>query len=121
MINHASIVTTFETHMLSHRALPFVFHIDRVFNSPLHHANKHKEIEILMCFSGSGVVYSDMKPIPLKSGEMAVINTNRIHYTTTDCEFRYYCLIVDNEFLYSIGIDTDEVCFEDNCAFFKDL
>ncbi|MBQ8254596.1 MAG: lipoate--protein ligase [Clostridia bacterium] len=113
MKKSANIETTFETHMLSHRALPFVFHTDCVISCPQHHANKHKEVEILMCFSGSGVVYSDMKPIPLKAGEMAVVNTNRIHYTTTDSEFRYHCLIVDNEFLYSIGIDTDEVCFED--------
>ncbi len=104
---------TLETHMLSHRTLPFVFHTDCVINSPQHHANKHKELEILMCISGSGTVYSDMKPIHLVPGEMAVINTNRIHYTTTESEFRYHCLIVDNEFLYSMGIDTDEVCFVD--------
>ncbi len=108
--------TRIETHMLSHRALPFVFHIDHIFNTPQQFANKHKELEILMCISGSGVVYSDMKPIMLKAGEMAVVNTNRIHYTMTDNEFRYYCLIVDNEFLYSIGIDTHEVCFEDKIA-----
>lgn len=108
--------TTLETHMLSHRALPFVFHTDCVINSPQHHANKHKELEILMCVSGSGTVYSDMKAIQLVRGEMAVINTNRIHYTTTESEFRYHCLIVDNDFLYSIGIDTDEICFEDKIA-----
>ena len=107
---------TLETHMLSHRALPFVFHTDCVINSPQHHANKHKELEILMCISGSGTVYSDMKAIQLLPGEMAVINTNRIHYTTTESEFRYHCLIVDNDFLYSIGIDTDEICFEDKIA-----
>lgn len=114
--NHSIIETTLETHMLSHRALPFVFHTDCVINSPQHHANKHKELEILMCISGSGTVYSDMKPISLKTGEMAVINTNRIHYTTTENEFRYHCLIVDNDFLYSIGIDTDEICFEDKIS-----
>ncbi len=114
---------TLETHMLSHRALPFVFHTDCVINSPQHHANKHKELEILMCVSGSGTVYSDMKAIQLVPGEMAVINTNRIHYTTTDSEFRYHCLIVDNDFLYSIGIDTDEICFEDKIwsSYFPEL
>ncbi len=107
---------TIETHMLSHRALPFVFHTDCVIHSPQHHANKHKELEILMCISGLGTVYSDMKAIQLVPGEMAVINTNRIHYSTTESEFRYHCLIIDNDFLYSIGIDTDEVCFEDKIA-----
>ncbi len=116
MKNTPNIETMLETHMLSHRALPFIFHSNCIINSPQHLANKHKEPEILMCYSGSGTVYSDMKAIPLKVGEMAVINTNRIHYTTTDSEFRYYCLIVDNEFLYSIGIDTDEICFEDKIA-----
>ena len=107
---------TFETHMLSHRALPFVFHTDCVINSPQHHANKHKELELLMCVSGAGTVYSDMKAIQLVPGEMAVVNTNRIHYTTTENEFRYHCLIVDNDFLYSIGIDTDEICFVDKIS-----
>ncbi|MBE6581946.1 MAG: lipoate--protein ligase [Ruminococcaceae bacterium] len=116
LLDTVSREATIETHMLSHRALPFVFHTDCVINSPQHHANKHKELEILMCISGSGTVYSDMKAIQLVPGEMAVINTNRIHYSTTESEFRYHCLIIDNDFLYSIGIDTDEVCFEDKIA-----
>lgn len=114
--NNADIETRLETHMLSHRTLPFVFHTDCVINSPQHFANKHKELEILMCISGSGTVYSDMKPISLLPGEMAVINMNRIHYTTTSDIFRYHCLIVDNDFLYSIGVDTDEIYFEDKIS-----
>ncbi len=102
-----------EALMLSSNALPFVFHFSRMLNTSPHYVNKHKELEILMCISGSGTVYSDMKPIHLVAGEMAVVNVNRIHYTTTEGEFCYHCLIVDNEFLYSIGIDTDEICFED--------
>lgn len=59
----------------------------------------HEATEFLYCIEGSGVAVSDAQRIPLASGNMAIINANRLHtfYTTDFC--RYCYLLVDPEML----------------------
>lgn len=45
----------------------------------------HEATEFLYCIEGSGVAVSDAQRIPLASGNMAIINANRLHtFYTTD-------------------------------------
>ena len=53
----------------------------------------HEAVEFLYCLEGSGTAVSDTLHIPLKQGEMAVINPNRLHTFYSDCFCRYYCLL----------------------------
>ncbi len=55
----------------------------------------HQAVEFLYCVEGEGTAVSDTRHIPLKAGELAVINPNRLHtfYAAGSCQ--YYCLLVD--------------------------
>ena len=39
----------------------------------------HEATELLFCTEGSGIAVSDTLKIPIKAGELAVINPNRLH------------------------------------------
>lgn len=93
--------------------LPLNFHVDIMVNTPHHYVHKHRDMEFLMGISGSGVVYSDMKPYEVSENEIVVINTNRIHYVTSDNLFKYYCMQIDTDYLSSIGIDIETINFEE--------
>ncbi len=104
----------YESRMFVNNPLPITLHyVDTGTSVYKHYAHKHKELEIIMGLSGKGTVYSDMKPISSVAGEAVIANPNRIHYVTTDDSYSYYCLIVDTEFLSSIGIEPEEICFEE--------
>ncbi len=96
--------------------LPVNFHIDIMVNTPHHYVHKHRDMEFLMGISGSGVVYSDMKPYEISENDIVVINTNRIHYVTSDNIFKYYCMQIDTDYLSSIGIDVETINFEEKIS-----
>ncbi len=103
----------YESRMFVNSALPFSLHIDIMVNTSHHYVHKHKELEILKGISGSGTVYTDMKPIEAGVNDIIIANPNRIHYITSDNVFEYYCLIIDSDFLSTLGIDSDGICLED--------
>lgn len=104
----------YESRMFVNSVLPFSLHIDIMVNTSHHYVHKHKELEILKGISGSGVVYTDMKPIEASENDIIIANPNRIHYITSDKVYKYYCLIIDSDFLSSMGIDAESVCLEDH-------
>jgi AraC-like DNA-binding protein/mannose-6-phosphate isomerase-like protein (cupin superfamily) len=98
--------------------LPMTVHVDIMVNNPHHYVHKHRNVEIIMGLSGEGTVWSDMKPHSVSENKIVVINPNRIHYVTSENIFKYYCVQIDTDYLFSLGIDTDEVFFEEevNCT-----
>ena len=92
-------------------ALPMAVHVDIMVNNPHHYVHKHRNVEIIMGLSGEGTVWSDMKPHHVSGDKIVVINPNQIHYVTSEDVFKYYCLQIDTDYLFSLGIDTDEVYF----------
>ncbi len=52
----------------------------------------HKATELLFCTEGSGIAVSDTLRIPLRPGELAVINPNRLHtfYAPEFCRYSYF-------------------------------
>ncbi len=52
----------------------------------------HEATELLFCTEGSGVAISDTLKIPIRAGELAVINPNRLHtfYAPDFCRYSYF-------------------------------
>lgn len=91
--------------------LPLVFHVDIMVNTPHHYVHKHRDMEFLMGISGNGVVYTDMRAHDISENEIVVVNTNKIHYVTSENVFKYYCLQIDSDYLSALGIDAESLIF----------
>ena len=61
-------------------------------------ANWHENIEIQLCTEGEGYVILDGNMHSIKPGDVTVISANVIHYTGTETEIKYDCLIIDSKF-----------------------
>jgi len=93
--------------------LPFVFYADLERNC-FHRSkenNWHDNLEIQICTKGSGLVLLDGKPFPFHENDIIVVNSNVIHYTGTDTELTYSCLIISTDFCRTIGIDPQQFTF----------
>jgi len=104
----------YETRNFINNILPFSLHTDYMVKTSHHYVHKHREIEILMPISGEGQVIADLKPIPLRHSDVVIINPNKVHFIVSEDVFKYYCLIIDSEFLLQSGIDPSTLCFEDH-------
>ena len=94
--------------------LPFILHIDleRDCYKNSKEKNWHKDIEIQVCTKGSGTVLINGEAYSFKDGDIAVINSEQIHYTGTDKNLTYTCLIISAEFCSRLGIEYNELFFE---------
>ena len=107
---------TYETHTLKDELLPFVFALlpIRAKDGPRNILlNWHENIEIIYCVGGKGEVLCGTKFIPIKNGDIVVINSNLFHdIITTDSADCYY-LIVENDFCRENGIDLTRITFNE--------
>ncbi len=103
---------TYETHMINDRLMPFVYHVDRVNKMTALLPNYHTNIELLFCIEGCGNVICDSHRYDFAPGDIVVINSNILHKVESQDSVRYYCLIVDEEFCSSNGIDVSKVFFD---------
>lgn len=104
----------FESHNLENKNIPLIFHYDRIINN-LQSAcafNWHSNIELLCFMKGSGYVTYGNEKIYVQKGDIAVININMIHSVSSNGTLEYYCLIIDNDFLKSNGINCDKYDYE---------
>lgn len=103
---------SYEAHLYNNKLLPFLFHIDRVTSVSATVPNYHTNIELLFCIEGKGNVICGSNNYDFSTGDVVVINTNEMHNVISDDYVRYYCLIVDDEFCLSNGIDISRLHFE---------
>lgn len=75
-------------------------------------ANWHHNIEIQLCCEGSGFVILDGVRTEIGAGDIVAVNCNTIHFTGTDDYIKYHCIIIDNDFCISSGIDCSDIQFE---------
>ena len=75
-------------------------------------ANWHHNIEIQLCCEGSGFVILDGVRTEIGAGDIVVANCNTIHFTGTDDYIKYHCIIIDNDFCISSGIDCSDIQFQ---------
>jgi len=103
---------TYEAHILNDSLLPFVYHLDRVTKLTAHLPNYHSNIELLFCIEGEGSVICGAQKYSFCVGDIIVINSNTLHKVESDNMVRYFCLIIDEEFCLSNGIDVSKLCFD---------
>ena len=93
--------------------LPFLFHLDlnrsRINCSA--ESNWHENIEIQICDEGEGFVLLNSERYEIIKNDVVAVNPNVIHYTGTNTNMTYSCLIISTEFCKSIGIDTKVINF----------
>lgn len=94
--------------------LPFVFYanLERSYFYRSSENNWHDNLEIQFCVKGSGTVLLDGRKIPFSPGDIAVVNSNVMHYTGTNTEITYSCLILSSAFCEQNGIRPTGLCFE---------
>lgn len=74
--------------------------------------NWHENLEIEICTKGKGAVLLDGKQYSFSQNDIAVINSNVIHYTGSETMLVYSALIINSRFFQNIGIDLNAICFE---------
>ncbi|MBQ3592485.1 MAG: helix-turn-helix transcriptional regulator [Clostridia bacterium] len=106
--------TRYEEYMELTEEPPFVFHpgIDRSRYNMSTEANWHENLEIQICIAGTGYVLLDGERYDIYPGDIVVVNSNVIHYTGTDSEILYDCLIIDPNFCRRMNLDIVPLVFE---------
>lgn len=102
----------YEEHNLDDKRLPIIFHYDRVFPNRGMISNWHDNIEILYCTEGAGQIICNSVEYNIKKGDLFIINSNALHCAVTDDILRYYCLIVDLNFLAGNDIQAEKMEFD---------
>lgn len=91
----------------NYNKLPFILHTD-ITRTPYNcskEKNWHEDIEIELCTKGSGTVLLNGEKYSFRKNDIIAINSNVIHYTSTEESLTYTCLIISTEFCKQIGID----------------
>ena len=107
--------TRYEDYIDIDKSLPIVFHknLERSASYLPDEGNWHENLEVEYCVSGSGFVLLDGKRHEINPGSIVVVNSNVIHYTATENELVYSCLIIDSKYCESLGILTSKIRFEE--------
>ncbi len=94
--------------------LPFVLQVDlkRSRFQRSESNNWHANLEIQICTEGCGTVLLDSERHPFNKNDIITVNSNALHYTGTDTDLTYTCLIVSTDFCKKVGIDPSTVRFE---------
>ena len=93
--------------------IPFVLNADlkRTYYNRSAESNWHENLEIQFCISGSGTIVLNGEKYDFQKDDIIVVNSNVIHYTGTDTNLTYSCIIVSNDFCQKIGIDPRKLTF----------
>lgn len=94
--------------------LPFVLHTDlkRTYYKLSKDNNWHENLEIQICTEGCGTVLLNGEKHSFNKNDIIVVNSNVLHYTGTDAELTYSCLIVSTDFCKRVGLDPNFVFFQ---------
>ncbi|MBQ9976741.1 MAG: helix-turn-helix transcriptional regulator [Clostridia bacterium] len=106
--------TRFEEYGRTSDELPFVLHarLKRTAESLSRESNWHGELEIQLCLDGEGSVLLDGNSINIKKDDIITVNSNVIHYTSTESRLEYLCLIISTSFCRQNGIDTSKLLYD---------
>ena len=74
--------------------------------------NWHENLEIQICNEGCGTVLLNGEKHAFHKHDVIVVNSNVLHYTETDTNMIYSCLIVSTDFCKRMQLDPNFVCFE---------
>ena len=87
--------------------VPFILNnnIKRTATLYSENQNWHENIEIQFCKDGDGFVLIDGKCHTFSNGDIALIDSGAIHYTFSNTNMIYSCIIVSTDFCKQMGID----------------
>lgn len=93
--------------------LPFVFQgeIKRTRFTLSPQNNWHENLEIQFCTGGHGTILLNGEAYDFSPNDMVVVNSNVLHYTATDTEVLYDCLIISTAFCRQMGMDPRTLFF----------
>lgn len=104
----------YETHAIDNPEIPFIFY--NKFHCCATHlsciCNWHENVEIILILEGQGFVRNNEDIFPVREGDIAIINANRLHDIFSKDQMRYACLIVDRTFFLQNYTDSNGICFE---------
>lgn len=108
------LTTRFEDYTDLKSILPFTFaeDIHRTKNTCGTEANWHENLEVQICTKGEGYVLLDGNKFKIKKGDTIIVNSQVMHYTGTDTELNYACLIIDSDFCKQSDIDHTSLTFQ---------
>lgn len=75
--------------------------------------NWHTNIEVVYCTGGEGEILYGTKRIPIKKGDIVLVNSEVFHDHITTSSLDFYFLIVDNNFCHQNGIHPEKIRFDD--------
>ena len=75
--------------------------------------NWHENIEFLYCISGEGFVTYNDRRIPIREGQLVVVNSEMFHSVISDTHMDYHCLTLDRHFCRESGIPTTQLYFQE--------
>ena len=103
----------YEEYTDTQRQVPFVLNenIRRTATLRSKNQNWHENIEIQFCKEGEGSVLIDGKCHAFSKGDVALIDSGASHYTFTDTNMIYTCIIVSTGFCKQMGIDHHNLSF----------
>ncbi len=102
----------FESHLLSVKPLPFIFHFDTVKRKKNMLGNWHNNTEFLYITNGSGIFKCGEEIFEATKGDLIIANSNIYHSIASVQGVKYYCLIPDSSFCKYNGIDTENIRFK---------
>ena len=74
--------------------------------------NWHKNVEIVLVTHGEGFIHHGTDEIPLKEGDIVLIEPNVMHRFHSSVDFRFYYFIVDDRFWTENGIEISDYSLE---------
>ena len=101
----------YETHAGINTEMPFIFHGPTTRTTFRHPPNWHENLELFVCCEGEGCVYLDAEAVPIKAGDMVVVNPNVMHALATQTSMTTYYLIISNEFCTQNGVAVSKLSF----------
>lgn len=107
-------MNVYETHKMRDPRLPFIFHTTTLPpKTPAKYYNWHENIEIVYVIKGSGSIICGEHHLPVKAGEVIIINPNELHsFYTADQALCYYYFIVDRSFFLANHFDSNYFHFD---------
>jgi len=105
--------TRYENYSEGNSELPFILNNDLI-RTPLNFSkeyNWHEDLELQICLDGQGWVLLNGEKYEFKKDDVAVVCSDVIHYTGSDKEIKYTCIIVRSGFIKNLGMDFNNVSF----------
>lgn len=103
----------YEEYTDASRTVPFILNenIQRTATLRSESQNWHENVEIQFCKEGEGFVLIDGVCHAFSKGDIALIDSGAIHYTFSNTNMVYSCIIVSTDFCKQMGIDHHKLSF----------